>query len=215
MPPDPSLATRPNPRAERTRAALIAAGRRLFGERPVDAVSVDDIVQAAGVGKGSFYNHFTDREGLVRAIAGQVRATIEAAVDKANGGVDDPARRLVRAVCVYLRFALDEPETARLLVRIHAGHTSLSAPLNRGLVDDIERGLAAGRFTVMSVEAGVLFVMGVTQLTLVRLVQEAAPPQAIELARQMCGLLLRGFGLDAADADAIAAAASEDIVAGR
>jgi AcrR family transcriptional regulator len=40
-----------NPRTERTRAALIAAGRRLFSERPVDAVTVDDIVQAAEVGK--------------------------------------------------------------------------------------------------------------------------------------------------------------------
>ncbi len=48
-------------RSERTRAALIAAGRRLFCERPVDAVAIDDIVQAAEVSKGSFYNHFDDR----------------------------------------------------------------------------------------------------------------------------------------------------------
>ena len=43
---------RRNPRTERTCAALIAAGRRVFSERPVDAVTVDDIVQAAEVGKG-------------------------------------------------------------------------------------------------------------------------------------------------------------------
>ena len=52
-------------RAERTRAALVAAGQRLFCERPVDAVAIDDIVQAADVSKGSFYNHFPDRDALI------------------------------------------------------------------------------------------------------------------------------------------------------
>ena len=73
-----------NPRAARTKAALVAAGRRLFSERPIDAVTVDDIVQAAEVGKGSFYNHFTDREALARAIATQIRASIESAVGTGN-----------------------------------------------------------------------------------------------------------------------------------
>ena len=34
-------------RAQQTRAALVAAGRRLFCEHPVDVVAIDDIVQAA------------------------------------------------------------------------------------------------------------------------------------------------------------------------
>ena len=130
---------RGNQRAERTRAALVAAGRRLYSERAVDAVTVDDIVQAAEVGKGSFYNHFADRDALVRAVSSEIRANVEAAITRANAGVEDPARRMPRAVCTYLRFALDEPEAAGVLVRIHSGHTSLSTPLNRGLVEDIER----------------------------------------------------------------------------
>ncbi len=203
---------RGNPRAERTRAALISAGRRLYSERPFDAVTVDDIVQAAAVGKGSFYNHFTDREALVRAITAEIRASVETAVTRANAGVEDPARRMARAVCVYLRFALDGPEAAGVLVHMHSGHTSLSAPLNRGLVDDIEKGLAAGRFTVPTVEAGVLFVFGVTQLALVRVVQEPSPAFAVSLSQQMCGLILRGLGLAAAEADLIAAQTSDEIV---
>lgn len=205
-------AERRSPRAERTRAALIAAGRRLFSERPVDAVTVDDIVQTAEVGKGSFYNHFADREALVRAISAEIRASIERAVARANAGVDDPARRIARAVCTYLRYALDEPERAGVLVRIHAGHTSLATPLNRGLVDDISGGLGAGRLAVATVEAGVLYVLGVTQIALVRVVQEPTPTLAVALAQQMCALLLRGLGLPSAEADLIAAQANEEIV---
>lgn len=206
------MAERANPRAERTRAALIGAGRRLYSERPVDAVTVDDIVQAASVGKGSFYNHFADREALVRAISSEIRGLVEAAVTRANAGVEDPARRMARAVCTYLRFALDGAESAGVLVRIHSGHTSLSAPLNRGLVEDIETGLASGRFAVATVEAGALYVLGVTQLALVRVVQEPTLAFAVSLSQQMCALILRGLGVAGAEADLIAAQASDEIV---
>jgi AcrR family transcriptional regulator len=196
-------ATPRNPRAERTRAALIGAGRRLYCQRPVDAVTVDDIVQAAEVGKGSFYNHFTDREALVRAITADMRARIERAVDRTNAGIEDPARRLARAVCTYLRWALDDPEGAGALVRIHSGHTSLTAPLNRGLVDDIQ---------IATLEAGVLYVLGVTQIALVRVVQEPMASLAVGLAQQICALTLRGLGVPAAEADLIAAQVSDEVV---
>ena len=201
-----------NPRAARTRAALIRAGRQLYSRRPVDAVTVDDIVQAAAVGKGSFYNHFADRDALVRAISAEIRARVEAAVTEANAEVQDPARRVARAVCTYLRFALESDESAGVLVRIHSGHTSLTAPLNRGLVADIEAGLAAGRFALATVEAGVLFVLGVTQLALVRVVQEPNPAVAVSLSQQMCALILRGLGVAEAETERIAAQASDEIV---
>jgi AcrR family transcriptional regulator len=207
-----SVEERANPRAERTRAALMAAGLRLFASRPVDAVTVDDIVQAAEVGKGSFYNHFSDREALARAIASRIRASIETTIDRANAGVDDPAKRMARAICAYLRYPLDAPEPAGFLVHIHSGHTSLTAPLNRGLVDDLEKGLASGRFGVATVESGALYVMGVTQLTLVRIVQEPNPALAVVLSQQMCALVLRGLGLAGVEADQIAAQASDEIV---
>lgn len=201
-----------NPRAERTRAALVSAGRRLFCERPVDAVTVDDIVQAASVGKGSFYNHFADREALVRTISAEIRAVVERAIDAANADVSDPAQRVARACCTYLRFALDEPERAGFLVRVHSGHTSLSAPLNRGLVDDISRGLSLGRFRVATLESGVLYVLGVTQMALTRIVQEPSAALAVSLAQQMCAMMLGGLRVPDAEADLIAAQASEEIV---
>ena len=72
------------------------AGRELFAERPVDAVAIDDIVRKADVAKGSFYNHFADREALVAAITDDIRLGLEAAIDAANDGVEDPARRVAR-----------------------------------------------------------------------------------------------------------------------
>lgn len=199
-------------RGGRTREALIGAGRKLFAERPVDAVSIDDIVQAADVAKGSFYNHFPDREALVRAVTVEIRAGVERAVGAANAGVDDPARRAARALCVYLRYAVDEPERAGVLVRVASVHTSISAPLNRGLVEDVTEGLASGRFAIATMESGVLFILGVAQMSLIRVAQEPSLAVAVPLAQQMCALLLRGLGVPPAEAEPIAAQAADEIV---
>jgi AcrR family transcriptional regulator len=199
-------------RAQRTREALIRAGRELFAERPVDAVAIDDIVSAADVAKGSFYNHFTDREDLVKAVVGEIREALEARIGEVNAGVEDPARRVARAVCVYQRYALDEPQNARVMVRVSSGFSSVSAPVNQGGVEDITAGLASGRFSIATTEAGLLFVMGVSQTAMARTSRDPQPAAAVSLAQQICALILRGLGVPSAEADAIAAQAADEIV---
>jgi TetR/AcrR family transcriptional regulator, transcriptional repressor for nem operon len=51
-----------------TRNAILEAGTKLFIERGYNACSVQDITQAAGVPKGSFYNHFKSKEALAAEI---------------------------------------------------------------------------------------------------------------------------------------------------
>ena len=199
-------------RAARTRDALIRAGRELFAERPVDAVAIDDIVRQADVAKGSFYNHFVDREALVRTITDAIREDLEAAIAVANAGVEDPARRVARAVCVYQRYAVDEPLSTRVLLRVPSGFANLSHPRNRGLMEDITEGLARGRFVIATQEVGMLFVMGASQAALARTSLDPQAALAISLAQQMCALLLRGLGVPTGESDVIAAQAADEIV---
>ncbi len=199
-------------RAERTRDALIRAGRLLFAEQPVDAVAIDDIVRAADVAKGSFYNHFADKEALVRSVTGEIRAGVERAIGRANAGIDEPARRVARAVCVYMRYAVDEPVRAGVLVRVHSGHVSTSAPLNQGIVEDVSAGLASGRFAIATMESAVLYILGVSQISLTRIVQEPTLALAVTLSQQMCALLLRGLGVPPSEAETLAAQASDEVV---
>src|SRR5690349_6429998 len=90
-------------RRVRTRAALLEAGRTLFASRSVDGVTIDDIVAAADVAKGSFYNHFPDKEALARELADRARAGAEALAARLGAGVADPAERVARAVCGFAR----------------------------------------------------------------------------------------------------------------
>ena len=45
-------------RRARTRAQLIQAARELYAVSAIEAVTVDDVVEQAGVAKGTFYVHF-------------------------------------------------------------------------------------------------------------------------------------------------------------
>jgi AcrR family transcriptional regulator len=50
---------------EKTRAAIVKAGLKLFGSRGYHGSSVGDIAAAAKITKGAFYHHFKSKEELL------------------------------------------------------------------------------------------------------------------------------------------------------
>jgi AcrR family transcriptional regulator len=56
------------PKAEETRRALLDAAARLFAEQGYHETGVPDIVQAAGVGHGTFYEYFGSRRDILLAL---------------------------------------------------------------------------------------------------------------------------------------------------
>lgn len=54
--------------AARNRALLLQAARRLVAKHGADAVTMDDIAAAAGVGKGTLFRRFGSRSGLMMVL---------------------------------------------------------------------------------------------------------------------------------------------------
>jgi AcrR family transcriptional regulator len=54
--------------AVRNRERVLAAARRLFEERGVHAVTLEEVARAAGVAKGTVFHRFGDRAGLALAL---------------------------------------------------------------------------------------------------------------------------------------------------
>jgi AcrR family transcriptional regulator len=69
----PVLDALSTPRADAARNAerILDACERLFAERGVENVSMDEIAAEAGVGKGTLFRRFGDRAGLARAVIGE------------------------------------------------------------------------------------------------------------------------------------------------
>jgi AcrR family transcriptional regulator len=63
--------------AARNRRRVLAAAEKLFAERGVDCVSMDDVAQEAGVGKGTLYRRFGDRAALALALLSEREAAFQ------------------------------------------------------------------------------------------------------------------------------------------
>lgn len=77
----PGVATAPPERedAARNRALLLDAARRLIAERGAEAVTMDDVAVAAGVGKGTLFRRFGSRAGLMLELLNDDEMTFQQA----------------------------------------------------------------------------------------------------------------------------------------
>lgn len=104
------LSPRKLPRQERSRAtfdALLDASARLLRERPLAEITTNHIARRAGVGIGSLYEFFPNREAILAVLLerrlagllGEVEASVAEALRlDARAAVDLLVRRLVAAV---------------------------------------------------------------------------------------------------------------------
>jgi TetR/AcrR family transcriptional repressor of nem operon len=61
-------------KAAENKEAIVAAANGLFRERGVDAVGINELMGAAGLTRGGFYNHFTSKDALVDAVLARAMA---------------------------------------------------------------------------------------------------------------------------------------------
>jgi AcrR family transcriptional regulator len=207
----PAPPRRVDRRRARTRAALLQAGRTLLASRDVEGLSVDEIVAEADVAKGSFYNHFADKDVFAREIAAAVRHQAEVAVVQANSGVTDPALRLAQALCVFVRFAIEHRDSAQVLWRLNSGATMADAPVNRGLRDEVLLMGKAVPSSSLDVETGVLLVMGTIIIALRHVLEERAVTPPATIATHMSAGMLRALGLTVRRAQRLAELATKDV----
>ena len=98
-----------------TRAALVAAGRQLFGTSGFAATSVEDIARAARVTTGALYHHFPTKAAVFEAVFEQVHADLLAASMAAAADAADTIELLAAGFGAFLDKVL-EPEVQRIII---------------------------------------------------------------------------------------------------
>ncbi len=75
--------------AARNREQILDVASRLFRQRGIDAVSVAEVMDAAGFTHGGFYNHFADKGALaVEAVLATFEQSVSALERATTDGVD-------------------------------------------------------------------------------------------------------------------------------
>ncbi|MDQ1022990.1 AcrR family transcriptional regulator [Streptomyces umbrinus] len=65
--------------AARNRARLLEVAARLVAERGAEHVTMHEVAEAAGVGKGTLFRRFGDRDGLLLALLAEAEAEFQEA----------------------------------------------------------------------------------------------------------------------------------------
>lgn len=129
-------------RSDETRAALLAAARRLFVERGYAGTSTPDIVAEVGVSRGALYHQFADKQALFQAVLVEESRAITDAIDSASSEHADARSRLISGTQGYL-LAMRVPGRCRLL--LVEGPTALGPAQMRSIdLDNGARTLVAG-----------------------------------------------------------------------
>jgi AcrR family transcriptional regulator len=103
-------------RREKTRAAIVKAAKRIFGERGFAATTMDDIAGAARVAKGAVYHHFPTKEALFEAVFEQVSIDLVADLDRISRAENDPLAAMAAGTQGYFA-ACSKGATGQIMLR--------------------------------------------------------------------------------------------------
>ena len=132
-------------RAAETRLRLFSCALELFAQRGYSNVTVEDITQAADVGKGTFFNSFESKDSVLGVMAEIQLGKVADALEQAASGKDSIHSVLRRA---FLRLAEEpgrSPNLARTLISFFLANEQV-----RGVV---ENRLAEGRKLIAQIVA--------------------------------------------------------------
>ena len=144
----------------RTRAQIVEASLILLAERPPEALTVDAIVEAAGVAKGTFYYHFQSVEELVAAVGAKLADSFDELLAPSRLDEPDPIVRMSLAFTKFLEKAINDPLWGRLVVRSAQVPAGLDR-IRENLKADLAEAIAQGRLAIQDMELAADIVIGI------------------------------------------------------
>jgi AcrR family transcriptional regulator len=184
-----------------TREKLLQAGLRLFSKSGVDGTTIQEITSEAGVGFGSFYNHFKSKQDLADTL-------VEGYISDNRWIFETPEMKaldIAEYVSASVRFTLEraaaDPDWGMFFNRT----SWLMIPGRRGIVHalarDIRRGMRSGRFKVPDFDIALFSILGANNAWLLA---ELAGEINREAGSRIAAFTLQILGLGADEARTIA-----------
>ncbi len=188
--------TRFERRKASTRARIIEAAERLMRDRGVEAVTIQDITEAADVGHGTFYLHFKSKGEVLRPLIEHLSKQVHARVDRAAHGATDPALRMALGLRVLLRAIAEDPLWS-WYASSETSFSELVSEMGSPPAEDMRNGLKSGRFDVADLPATVSFINGAL-VGMITSLKEGG--HADDIADTTAELVLRVLGVSAQEA---------------
>ena len=131
LPATPPRSDRRERRRLETRERLYRAALELFGERGFLETTVEDITEAADVGKGTFFNYFPTKEHVLAAYGGERIAAVERALEKARTTTGSVLDVLEELAADSAGQSHENPAVLRAIYAAHASCAPVRAELQK------------------------------------------------------------------------------------
>ncbi|MDP2339529.1 MAG: helix-turn-helix domain-containing protein [Deltaproteobacteria bacterium] len=193
-------------RKERTKA-LTDAALVLFLERGIEAVTIEDITDGAGVAKGSFYRYFDDKTALVESMFLPLFLAVQESFDNSLKAID-VAKNKSEVAASYEVLAgglvliiLNQADTALLYLQENRGPgrgarapvIKLANLLSEKAIEHTARVREHGLLKPFAAELSTLVVIGAAERLLYAVLSGQLKGEALEVPGQLITLILDGI----------------------
>ncbi|CAN0625297.1 TetR/AcrR family transcriptional regulator [Burkholderia multivorans] len=182
----------------------------VFAEKGVGASVIQDVIAAAGVSQGTFYNYFRTNQDLLVAVTQELNNELLRLIEAQVREYADPAMRIACGIRMFLHAARTYPLYARFVGATGLHSAGPSSLLYVYLPTHIEQGLSDGRFRRTSVDVALDVIVGTSLAAVLRLTREDLPESQPE---QVVAAILRGLGVDHAESEALVGVRIAPVVA--
>jgi len=193
-------------RSEARQRQILACAKRVFAERGFHAANISHICEAAGIGRGTLYQYFTNKHSVLTAILretlGRVKALMERqARENEYPPPDNVSRSTAIAVSTsqlrkVLAVVFDDSDTLRILLREAVGLdvevVKILGEIDEALISivehDIVRARDAGYLRDLDARAVATMVVGGIEKLGLAALRSDAPVDLDKLAREAAAL---------------------------
>jgi AcrR family transcriptional regulator len=183
---------------EQKRLKILGAASELFAANPFHKVILSDVAQAAGVGKGTLYTYFKNKDDLYLSVLYSGFADlVERMRDRLNQTRISPTENLETVIREMVRFAFQNPHIFELMrtiprrsVRMEARWQNKRKELKELIESVIRRGIVEGVFSDPHPELTARFIPGLVRSILMENPQNV---DARTLTRHIQRFILSGL----------------------
>jgi AcrR family transcriptional regulator len=177
----------------KTRALILEAAEMLLANRPAEALTVDAVVEAADVAKGTFYYHFQNIDDLTAAVGAKLGESFDNLLTPARLSMQDPIARMSFAFTQFVEKAIAEPLWAQLVVRSAQAPAGFVLSIRANFKADLTQAAAQGRIVMQDLELaadiGLSILLGVMRSIIHRGAAPDLVRQSLDAASRAIGVL--------------------------
>jgi AcrR family transcriptional regulator len=185
---------------QRTRNKLLRAARTVMGRKGIEATAINDITEEAELSFGSFYNYFSSKEEVARAVFIDDALAMIEELDATTCPTSCVAERVGVNIRRTIHRGLTDPVWGWFLVHSVYSINDMIETMGNPLARDIRIGNEENAFHVIDIVATVDCIVGGMLYLLRKILEGARPVSAVE---SMVQFILGGLGVPHEEAERI------------